>query len=225
MVSLDGVATEKVMDLATSHRRGSTKGLDMRLHSAFLVITIASASLGAFPACGGKTASESPPSAPSAEAPMAATSASAPEAPSAAPAEVPSAAPAEEAVVGPPKVAWKDMTKPQRAKYMKAAVLPKMRELFTAFDAKAFPEVNCKTCHGKGMEDHSFKMPNPDIAQLPADKAGFMALMKKKPEWVKFMMEKVKPTMTELLGLEAFEPEHPKPDAFGCQNCHTSKGK
>ena len=47
-------------------------------------------------------------------------------------------------------IAYKDMDKKQRGAYMKKVVLPKARELFSAFDPK-LPKVGCKTCHGDGV--------------------------------------------------------------------------
>src|SRR3954466_10799023 len=64
-------------------------------------------------------------------------------------------------VVGPPEVAWKDMTKDQKMKFMKAVVTPKMKVTFQKFDPKMFEKFNCGTCHGKDAKDREFKMPNP----------------------------------------------------------------
>src|SRR5690242_7271792 len=105
------------------------------------------------------------------------------------------AAPAK--VVGPPEVAWKDMTKEQKLKFMKAVVNPKMRTVFQKFDPKTFEKFGCATCHGKDGKDREFKMPNPkaDIHALPDSPGEFMALMKKKPDWEKkwvpFMRDEV----------------------------------
>lgn len=130
---------------------------------------------------------------------------------------------AEEPVVGPPDVAWKDMSKEQRGKFMAKVVMPKMKELFTTFDPKTFAEVNCKTCHGEGAVDKTFKMPNPDIAALPTTSEAFEALAKEKPEVVKFMATQVKPQMAALLGIEEFDPASPKEGTFGCYACHTTE--
>jgi hypothetical protein len=60
---------------------------------------------------------------------------------------------AEGKAVGPPEVAWKDMTYKQKRAYMKDAVLPTMKPIFQAFDAKEFKKFDCATCHGKdGVE-------------------------------------------------------------------------
>jgi hypothetical protein len=126
-------------------------------------------------------------------------------------------------VVGPPQVAWADMTKPQRGKYMATVVMPRMGELFRSFDAKEFAEFGCKTCHGQDARERAFKMPNPGIYELPATPEGWGSLMKDKPEFMKFMNEKVKPEMATLLGLKQFEPQNPQPGTFGCNGCHTIK--
>jgi hypothetical protein len=129
-------------------------------------------------------------------------------------------------VVGPPEVAWKDMTKDQKMKFMKAVVNPKMKVTFQKFDPKAFEKFGCATCHGKDAKDREFKMPNPkaDIHPLPDNGPEFQALMAKKPTWpkfAKFMGEEVNPQLAGLLNLPKFDPKKPDPNAFGCKNCHT----
>lgn len=133
------------------------------------------------------------------------------------------ATPVEEAVVGPPQVAWKDMKKNQKAKFMEKVVVPKMQPLFVAFDAKKFENFSCETCHGGGAEDGTYEMPNPDIEALPTTPEGFGKLMQDKPEWLKFMGGQVKPEMAKLLGIEEFDPKAPKEGAFGCYACHTTE--
>jgi hypothetical protein len=115
------------------------------------------------------------------------------------------------------------MTKEQRGKFMKDVVMPKMKPVFTAFDAKEFAKFECKTCHGDGVADRSFKMPSPSTGELPTTQEGFADLMKDKPEWVKFMGEQVKPQMAALLGIEEYNPQAPKPGTFGCYNCHVAE--
>jgi hypothetical protein len=148
-------------------------------------------------------------------------------APDAAPAPAGAAA-APEKVVGPPEVAWKDMTVEQRGKYMKAVVTPKMKVLFQDYDAGLFEKVNCATCHGKDAKARKFKMPSPELHPLPATPAAFQAALKKKPswpKWTKFMSEKVEPQMAALLGMVPFDPKKPNPAAFSCMGCHTLEGK
>jgi mono/diheme cytochrome c family protein len=96
-----------------------------------------------------------------------------------------------------------------------------MKKKFVAFDAKKYKDFNCQTCHGEKASENKFKMPNPSLPKLPqpTDRAGFMALMQKKPEMAKFMGTEVKPTIATLLNLPEWKPE--APNGFGCYGCHT----
>jgi mono/diheme cytochrome c family protein len=125
--------------------------------------------------------------------------------------------------VGPPEVAWKAMTFDQKKAYMKVAVVPAMKPIFQAFDAKKFSTVNCVTCHGEDGADRKFKMPSNDIKPLPNTKEGFEAKLKKEPTWPKwteFMAKQVEPTMGKLLDIPVFNPQKPVEGAFGCNRCH-----
>jgi hypothetical protein len=125
--------------------------------------------------------------------------------------------------VGPPDVAWKDMTFAQKRAFMKAEVTPKLKPIFQAFDAKRFKTVNCETCHGKDGPDRKYKMPSNDIHPLPNTPEAFQAMMKAEPTWpkfTKFMVDEVEPTVGKLLGQPIFDPKAPDPKAFACKNCH-----
>ena len=126
------------------------------------------------------------------------------------------------ATESPRPAAYKDMNHKQRAQFMKEVVLPKSREIFVAFDAK-FKDMDCKTCHGDGVTDGTFKMPNPKIRPLPNSEAAFGALVAKEPDlarWGKFMGEKVEPLMAQLLQEQVFDPQA-KTGEFSCVACHT----
>ena len=125
--------------------------------------------------------------------------------------------------VGPPEVAWKDMTYAQKKAYMKAAVAPAMKPIFQAFDAKKFKTFDCASCHGKDGADRKFKMPSNDIHPLPNTPEGFQAKLKTEPTWPKwteFMAQKVEPAMGKLLDMPVFDPKKPVKGAFGCAECH-----
>ena len=135
--------------------------------------------------------------------------------------------PALSKVIGPPDVAWKDMTFKQKRAYMKTTVTPTMKPIFQAFDGKKFETFNCETCHGKKAVDDKFKMPGPDVHALPNTHEAFEAMMKKEPTWpkfTKFMAEEVEPPMGKMLGLPIFDPKKPVEGAFGCANCHRLEG-
>jgi len=136
----------------------------------------------------------------------------------------PAATPAEQEAAPPESMAFKDMNHEQRLAFMKETVLPAMKTSFQEFDPKKFAEFNCKTCHGAGAQDGSFKMPNPALPVLPSmDK--FMAFAKdpKHEPWVKFMAEKVKPQMAKLLQKPEFDPQT-NTGEFGCTACHNMEG-
>ena len=130
---------------------------------------------------------------------------------------------ARDKAVGPPEVAWKDMTYEQKKAYMKAAVVPTMKPIFQAFDAKKFKAVACTTCHGEDGPGRKYKMPSNDIHPLPNTKEAFEAKLKTEPtwpKWTKFMSEQVEPAMGKLLAVPTFDPKKPVKGAFSCANCH-----
>jgi cytochrome c553 len=135
--------------------------------------------------------------------------------------------PAEGKTVGPPAVAWKDMTFAQKRAYMKTAVTPTMKPIFQAFDAKQFKTFDCATCHGKDGADRKYKMPSNDIKPLPGTPEAFQAKLKTEPTWPKwteFMAQKVEPAMGKLLDLPVFDPKKPVEGAFSCAACHKLEG-
>jgi|SRR5579883_99765 len=150
-------------------------------------------------------------SAPSAAAaPPAATTASA------------AAAPGEAGAPQPPGPGqWDSWSKEQKMAYMKSAVLPKMGALFHEYDPKSFAEPKCVLCHGAGVKDGSFKMPNPALPKLPATPEGFRKLHDQHPKIVDFMAKQVVPTMAALVGEPPYDPKTQQ--GFGCFECHTKK--
>jgi hypothetical protein len=132
------------------------------------------------------------------------------------------AAPAAPGAPAMAKIDWEKMSKKQRKDYMKKTVLPEMGKLFAEFDAKKYKKITCVTCHGDGATKGTFAMPNPQLPKLPTEPAGFKALQEKKPDIMKFMGTKVKPTMAALLGMQEWTPQNM--NGFGCYQCHTKEG-
>jgi hypothetical protein len=124
----------------------------------------------------------------------------------------------------PEGMVYKDMNRKQRLYFMEHVVLPTMTPLFQEFSQEKFAKVTCRTCHGQGSLDHTFKMPDTEIARLPQPEnmQAFMQDPKNTP-WVTFMAEKVKPTMAKLLSMQEFDPAT-KAGEFGCYNCHHKQG-
>jgi hypothetical protein len=127
------------------------------------------------------------------------------------------ASPGAAEAAAPAKIDWNAMDKKQRKAYMKKTVLPAAQKMFAEFDAKKYKRVTCVTCHGEGAGG-DFKMPNPELPKVPITPEGFKALQEKKPDILKFMGTKVRPTVAALLGLPAATPAAPQ--GFGCYNCH-----
>ena len=115
-------------------------------------------------------------------------------------------------------VAWADMNREQRLKYMQTTVLPTMKGHFAKWEPHEFDAMNCASCHGDGAKDGSFKMPNPKLPKLPSDEAGFKKMTEEHPEAAKFMMTVVEPEMARLLGVPPYDPTTHK--GFGCGGCH-----
>jgi hypothetical protein len=118
---------------------------------------------------------------------------------------------------------WKKMSHDEKKDYMKTVVLPRMRKEFRAFDSVRFEKIMCKTCHGDGVANESYKMPNARLPKLPNSAEGWQKLSSSKDSVImKFMSNTVKPKMAELLGVTPFDPKT-NPKGFGCHNCHTLK--
>ena len=104
---------------------------------------------------------------------------------------------------------------------MKKRVMPEMGALFTKFDPVEFAKPDCELCHGKGVEDGSFEMPNPDLMAL--DFSAMDKLTPKEQKMAEFMSKELKPQMAALLGEEEYSEANPK--GFGCLECHKMVGQ
>lgn len=125
----------------------------------------------------------------------------------------------------PAPVVWKDMNHDQQMAYMKDVVLPKTKAIFVAFDPQ-FKDMNCETCHGDGVKDGKYKLPNPKIHVLPGSEEAYMAWIGKDAEaarYTKFMAGELEPLMGELLHKTVFDPKTNQGE-FGCPACHMLEG-
>jgi len=117
----------------------------------------------------------------------------------------------------PVHVPWVRMNKGQRLDYMIKTVLPKMKQEFQAFDAKRFARMDCATCHGDGVAQGSFELPNSKLPKL-LEPDLFAKHRQLTPEITKFMLEKVEPDLSALLEIQEFDPATRK--GLSCYNCH-----
>lgn len=100
---------------------------------------------------------------------------------------------------------------------MKTVVMPRMKELFSAWEPEHHADMKCVACHGEGAKTQTFKMPNPKLPKLSYTD-NFKKEREAHPNGTQFMMEKVVPEMIRLLGVEPFNPATGK--GFGCGACH-----
>jgi hypothetical protein len=121
-----------------------------------------------------------------------------------------SAAPTEAA---PKAFSMTTMSKEEQAAYMKANVVPQMRPVFQAHDAKDYATFSCKTCHGP-----AYKNPHEFLPHLTMQN-GKLTAFADKPEMSKFMSEKVLPAMITAMGAKPFDMQ--THEGFGCNGCHT----
>ena len=122
----------------------------------------------------------------------------------------------------PAPTVWKAMDRDQRMAYMKDVVLPRTKAAFVAFDP-AYQDMDCKTCHGDGVDDGTYALPNPKIRPLPNSEQAFMAMLGEDADAAKitpFMANTLEPLMGELLQATVFDPTTMTGE-FSCDNCHT----
>ncbi|MBA3539219.1 MAG: hypothetical protein H0T79_06295 [Deltaproteobacteria bacterium] len=179
------------------------------MRNILLILVIAAA-------CGGKSTPE--PTTPATPVVTADDGSAAPT-----PAPEPEKAPEKVAEPAPPPPppepdAFMKLSRDEKMKIMKTKVMPAMAKAFKSHDAKEFAKFTCKSCHGKGVADDTYKMPNAELPPLDfaALKAG-----KQDPKMAEFMGKVVQPDMAKLLGVPAYDEAHP--NAFGCLTCHTMK--
>lgn len=137
--------------------------------------------------------------------------------PASEPAAAASSAPATRtgaaSVPSPPSVWSVDMTKEQKAAFMKANVLPSMKPVFQSTNPTRYGDFGCKTCHGP-----EFKDPHEYLPKLTM-KDGKVTAFAEKPDIAKFMAENVVPKMASAMGMAPFDMKTGQ--GFGCQGCHT----
>ncbi len=112
---------------------------------------------------------------------------------------------------------WATWTREQKIKYMKEAVMPAEAPLFREYSPTRFAELTCRSCHGKGADDGTYKMPNPALPKL---RPGHILEMEQtKPKVFRFMSDVVTPRTAALLNMP--EWQHKTMSGFGCFGCHT----
>jgi hypothetical protein len=100
---------------------------------------------------------------------------------------------------------WSKLDFEDRHTVMTFTVLPNMARTWQAFRHTQYPEMTCRTCHGKNAEAVHYRMPNPSLH--PIDPAhpprGPVAA---------FMIHTMVPDMIDLIDTT--------PERFSCNACH-----
>jgi hypothetical protein len=165
-------------------------------------------------ACGG---SDPAPTTPANATPSASSAASSADpAPKATPsASASSASSADAKPAAPAQPMFATLSTDKKAEVMLTKVVPNVGKEFKAHDSKKFEKFGCATCHGPQKKDDPHKV----LPKLTLSNGGFEKLAKAKPEMMKFMSEKVVPTMADALGEKPYDPATKQ--GFGCAGCHT----
>jgi cytochrome c551/c552 len=174
----------------------------MRLH----LLAFALVSTAALLACGG-----SQPQPPAQPAPSVESDAAAPSTSPAEPASVDAGGAAHSAAAEPE---FDDLPMDKKVEVMATKVVPHVGKLFKEYDGKKYEKFGCVSCHGPQKKDDPRKV----LPKLTLSNGGFEKLAKAKPEMMKFMGEKVVPTMAAALNEKPFDPATKK--GFGCGGCH-----
>jgi hypothetical protein len=117
----------------------------------------------------------------------------------------------------PAEDTWATLSWEDRHDQMTFEVLPSMAELFQTFDGAPYPELTCRTCHGKDAEEVHYKMPHGlpplDPAHMPEP-----GTHDRTARLTRFMIEEVLPKMVALLDTRPYDPVTKR--GFGCFKCH-----
>ena len=101
-------------------------------------------------------------------------------------------------------IGWRSESLSDKKKTMQDIVLPEMRKLFKDFDEARYSrkgELHCQTCHGESKTEGEFDFSKPS-SLYPLDPYNLPTVNDPDPQkakMVRFMTEKVVPTMNRLL--------------------------
>lgn len=128
-----------------------------------------------------------------------------------------------EAALPTPPDAWTAMAHADRRAWMVSEVLPRMSELFAEYDGARYAGFGCASCHGRDARAHGFAMPSPALPALfPTGTPEQHQMVRDYPDGVRFMFNRVLPTMQTLLGAPDFDAA--TGEGFSCYACHPHAG-
>jgi hypothetical protein len=178
---------------------------------ASIVARHAVVTLAALTAAGAGCAA-TPAQAPTSPAPQPAASIEAPPQASAA------GSPAGSPIAPPGPGEWVTWSHERKLAYMKTTFMEEERKVFASYEPVRFRDMSCRTCHGVGVTEGTFRLPNPDLPVVAPGPEGFKELASQEPEVLAFMQKRVVPETARLLGVPAFDFETHR--GFSCYQCH-----
>jgi hypothetical protein len=113
---------------------------------------------------------------------------------------------------------WATWSHEQKLAYMKSGFIDAERTVFASWEPVRFRNLECRNCHGPGVADGTFRLPNPDLPHLAPGADGFKELAAHEPEVLAFMQKRLVPETARLLGVPAFDFE--AHTGFSCYQCH-----
>lgn len=129
---------------------------------------------------------------------------------------------ADPSVPSPPR-AWDSMTHDNKVGWMAREVLPRMSAEFQEHDGARFADFTCASCHGPEPASRNFEMPSLALPALPpTGSAEQQQMVRQYQPMLRFMFNRVLPTMQTLTGRPEFEPG--VEGAFSCYSCHPHMG-
>lgn len=121
--------------------------------------------------------------------------------------------------IAAPPAPWAELSFDDRKAHMAHEVLPAMASVFESYDQEAYAGFSCDGCHGDDMRERGFAMPSPALPALyPTGTPEQRQMVREHPRMVRFMFNRVLPTMQKLLGAEPFDEETGR--GFSCFACH-----
>jgi hypothetical protein len=121
--------------------------------------------------------------------------------------------------VGPEgkRLTWNEMNVTQRKALMKIEVLPRAAEVFRTWRPERFADIQCRLCHGLGVDTGHFQMPTVHLPRL----SGQLLLgpeFEKYPQTTRLKLDQLVPLMAAALGKKPFSLITRR--GFGCYSCH-----
>jgi hypothetical protein len=131
----------------------------------------------------------------------------------------PAVGPAEVAIAPPKPGEWITWSHARKETYMRTTFLAEEQKIFAAWEPARYHALVCADCHGRGVDDGTFRMPSQDLPKLHGGPEGFQELAAKEPQVLAFMQKTVAAQTARLLGLPEFDMT--RHTGFSCWDCHT----